>query len=268
MTGVDGTYRVGPYFELDPVVLEASTPVSAPPDDSWHLARSDSLRATGPRRQDFILIPRAGSAPGCFSFGSHFLSYLRTMTLTRLTNPRRPNVNLYHWPEYPVPVHVPDWVSPRGVDYGAGMREAIELWNTALGEPILVAVDDPALARVDVRYDLANDVNYGVVELDQPGDGAFIIGDVPPEHALVRITPDLPGPDPCLEIAVHELGHVLGLHGHAYCNDVPYIMSVSSLGALVRGRENLIHPDELRAVRIIRDLPAGWDMGVYPLTVP
>ena len=267
-TGPDGSYRVGPYFELTPVVIEASTPVSAPAGASWHLARSDTLRATGTRRQDFILIPRVGSAPGCFVFGDHFLWYLRTMTLTRQANPRRPNVELYHWPEYPVPVHVPDWVSSRGVDYGAGVREAIGLWNAALGEPMLVEVDDPALARVSFRYDLANDINYGVVELAQPGDGELIIGDAPPEHARVRITPDLPGPDPCLEIAVHELGHVLGLHGHAFCNDVPYIMAVSSLGALSRGRENLIHIDEVRAVRIIRQLPGGWDMSLYPLEGP
>ncbi len=268
LSGADGSYRVGPYFELVPVVIEASTPVSAPAGASWHLARSDTLRAAGTRRQDFILIPRLGSAIGCFGLGSNFQAYLRIMTLTRLTNPRRPNVDLYRWPEYPVPVHVPDWVSPRGVDYGAGAREAIDLWNAALGEPFLVEVDDPALARVGFHYDLANDVNYGVVELDQPGDGAFIIGDLPPVHARVRITPDLPGPDPCLEIAVHELGHVLGLHGHAFCNDVPYIMAISSLGSLSRGRENLIHIDEVRAVQLIRMLPSGLNMAMYPLEGP
>ncbi|MFO7608372.1 MAG: hypothetical protein R6X35_04135 [Candidatus Krumholzibacteriia bacterium] len=267
VSGADGAYRLGPYFDQDSVVVEAGTGPDAPADAAWHVARSESLAADGSRRRDFLLIPRLGSAPGCFVFDSHFMWYLRTMTKTRVVYPRRPDLRLYRWAEYPLPVHVPAWTSPEGVDYGACVRDAIALWNEALGETFLLLVDDPGAARVRWRYDL-DGINYGVVELDQPGDGEYVMGELVPELVSVRLTALVPNAETCTELAIHELGHVLGLLDHAFCNTVPYAMYVTATGILDRGREQAIHPDELRAVRLIRALPNGWDMGVYPLDVP
>lgn len=267
-TAADGTYRLGPYFELTRIVLEAGTPPDAPADSAWHYARSDSLAADGSRRHDFLLIPRLGSAPDCFAFGDNFLAYLRTMTRTRVPNPRRPDVRLHRWLEYPVTVHVPAWVSTRGVDYGACVRDAAAIWNESLGETYLEVVDDPAAARITARYDLVDGINYGEVVLDSPGGGELILGDATPEQASLRLSPDLPTTKSCTEIALHEFGHALGLIDHAYCNNVPYVMYVSVLGALDRGREQAIHPDERHAVSLIRLLPDGLDMAAYPLDAP
>jgi hypothetical protein len=266
-TGEDGRYVIGPYFEMDPVVLEAGNRAGQG-EGGWHVARSDTLRFAGGRRQDFLLLPRLPIAPNCFAFGDNFQAYLRLMTKTVHPSANRPDVRLHHWPAYPVTVHVPDWVSPAGVDYGACAREAVAIWNRNLGVTAFTLVDDLDQAQVSIRYDLEDAAAYGLLELDEPGGGDLVIGEATPERISARVTPDAAAAQPVTEILLHELGHGLGLHNHATCGWVPYLMYISSLGSLDNGPDNAIHPDELNAVRTIMLLPDGLDMSVYPMDEP
>jgi hypothetical protein len=62
---------------------------------------------------------------------------------------------------------------------------------------------------------------------------------------------------------LHELGHVLGLIEH-YDNSCPtsgHLMAVGASGNL--SLPEPIHPDEVRAVRLISHLRQGLDMAGY-----
>jgi len=82
---------------------------------------------------------------------------------------------------------------------------------------------------------------------------------------MIEIRQDFPTFQRLIETAAHELGHCLGLYGHAFCPETPYLMDNTAGGALDNGPENAIHIDERRAVRMIRQMPQGLDMSPYPM---
>jgi len=268
-TDTDGLYRLGPYSQLTSMVVEAATPVDAPPGASWYTALSDTLRPEGPRRQDFRLIARAGIAEECFLYEGRFLNYFLVITGTGHPTDGRPNQRLFRWESLPLAVHVPAWVSPVGIDFGHACRTALDIWNRNSGMTIFQSVEDPGEA--DIRFEYGLDPDLGVIGravMLQPGDGRLFLGEAAPEEVVLELADYFPIEQKLQETALHELGHALGLYGHSYCYDSGHLMYKTSNGALDDGPDNAIHEDEIRALRLIYDLPQGWDMAPYPLNQP
>ena len=213
-----------------------------------------------------MVMPRFGMDPICDSYGGDFLTYLRYMTKTAVPALQWPNQLLCSWEEYPVKVHIPDYLRPDGVDFGANSRLGISIWNQAVGQEILVfdGVGEEEADVVFAFYDLGATAN-GVTSLTEPLGYDGPLGFITPEKITVGINIlVLPTDQRVQETSLHEMGHALGLYRHVQaCSQVGYLMALTSAGVLDDGPGNAVHIDEIRAMMIIRNLPRWVDLSGF-----
>ncbi len=194
-----------------------------------------------------------------------FLDYFRKITITAGTGER--GTRLYRWQSYPVSVWIPARTSPRlGWDLRALAAAALPVWNSALGQDYLVAAADSASADVVFAFVPIPGYNGFTTVTLPAGD----IGTAIPQRMRVDIELNLDGasssPQPVwvTEVALHELGHVLGHYSHTCGVDRGNLMDWGGgIGILADGPQNAIHLDEQRAVRAVRNIPQGADLSGF-----
>lgn len=264
-TDAAGAFLAGPFKPEHTAQIELGGPVAGETTLTWTPWKAPDIHSENVFNLRATLLPAYGTDPSCYQFQETFSRYLRLMTNTVHTTSSRPNVNLYKWDSYPVDIHIPDMTSDTGIDYGAAARHAVAIWNDTMGEDFLRLVDSPPQSGILFVFKIEGDTVNGRARLLQPGDGELHLSEAVPELVDIELRTDFPSVQRLTETCLHELGHCLGLYGHAYCNETGYIMNYSSSGALDNGPENAIHLDEQRALRMIRILPQGVDMSVYPM---
>lgn len=272
-TDVNGNYRIGPFRDIDAVdlfTLSRNVDLPGQPLTSWYDFTAEPITySETDNTYDIMLITRFGTDDQCLTYDDEFLAFLRQMTKTDVTTPLRADHRLYKWDQYPVPVFIPEYVREEdGLDFAANCRLTLGYWNDAMQEDYLVEVDDPADAKILFFFeDIGNGAN-GRTELAAPQEPYYYsLGDVVPELINLRINNViLPTAQRVQETSLHELGHALGLYEHVdNCSDRPYLMNVTSSGALNNGPENAIHIDEIRMIHAIRYLPQGLDLAGFNL---
>ena len=260
----DGLFRIGPFRNVDRIVLETEDPAPDGLDDRWYHPIQVPLQ-TRPGQdlmtdQDFLLIPRYLKDPRCTNPDNTFLTYLREMTRTSGTNGNHSTI-LHRWEHYPVSVYIPSGVTNNGVPMDEAAQEALNIWNLAMGEEYFSRTEDPVSANIEFIFE-DRDHHYGSVFLMEPRALGVGLGDVIPTRMGVSIDTKLTSHLFVAEISLHELGHTLGLFSHSDCSGVGYLMEIAGGFGSLR-RPEPIHLDERRAVQCIRYLPQGQDMTRY-----
>lgn len=265
-TDAAGWYRIGPFVDNRTAVLRthsADEDLPGQPGTSWHDYRTGALTMEAHQNLDLNLITRYGADPDCPANEGSFVAYFRYMTRTSIITELRPDFRLYKWEHYPLSVYIPEYIGDTSIDFQMNCALTLDMWNTNLGEEYLVQVGDPDLADVVFIFGDQGSSANGQTSLLEPAGQAYLLGDVIPEKMQVYIHNTLDEVQRVQETSLHELGHVLGMNRHSLCSQPGYLMYVTAAGALDNGPENAIHIDELRAVRTIRYLPQGYDMGGF-----
>jgi hypothetical protein len=260
-TDLSGWYRLGPYRSTDSVQVQTVS-------DGYYDFVSPYMHYPPDPTYDIVLIERYVLSAECDT-ELDFLDYLRHVANKKpnLVDPLQPR-RLWKPEDYPLRWYAPDTTTVRGVPLDDLCRSAVARWDSTLGEPYFTEVGSAAEATVIFQY-MEMATAYGrTVLLDPPGF-SYGEGAVIPETIGVRIVPDLPNLDVQAfsvffeEVALHELGHVLGFLAHSPC-DLAYdhlMRDAGGGGSLAR--PDPIHIDEQRAVRAVRYLPQGVDMNGY-----
>ncbi|HET6349049.1 MAG TPA: hypothetical protein VFH88_08200 [Candidatus Krumholzibacteria bacterium] len=158
-----------------------------------------------------------------------------------------------HWPAYPVPVYIPDFVSSLGVDYHAFAVQAAERWNSRVGFPMFtpVAADPPVGVLMEFLPRSTMGTVNGVTDYTSTADGH-------PLHDRIRIVDDITDTTKLYLIVMHELGHTIRL-GHL------------PAGFIMYGSQPLppdISDDEVSLVQLLLALPDGTDLQKYDASPP
>ena len=265
-TEADGSYRIGPFRSTDTITLRTESPDIMPEGEitgAWSDALSPPLFFQQVERWDFVLITLYNLESTCETYNGSFPAFLRGLTHTQRETDLRPNLNLYKWDSYPVTVWVPNYHSPEAYDYGTLCREAVQMWNIAMDDQYLTLVTDPDEARIVLRFGDDGDATLGEASLLEPADRSYLLGDVIPEKVEVYVRDRLNSAQFIQEVAMHELGHALGLSRHVVCSDGSYLMATSPSGRLNDGPQNVLNQDERHALMVLRTLPQGFDMSLY-----
>lgn len=208
------------------------------------------------------LVPRHPTDPACGSRYPDFLDYLLQMTKTDDPTNTRPDRRLHKWDRWPLEVFLQENPAGIALDFPELTALAMNQWNATMGQTLFVATDDSSAAEVVVVFsDEIPQVNGQVTMLAPPG--AQFIGDAVPEKMGLYLNTAMTAEQRIIEVAMHEMGHILGIAGHSLCYEAGYLMYISSAGALDGGIENAVHPDEQMLVRTIRNLPQSVDMAGY-----
>jgi hypothetical protein len=265
-TDGQGLFRLGPFRNIDGVEVRTTSSDAEP--GGWYDYRTDFLTWED-EDVTIVLIGRHGVDPACrpelVNPTGDFLKYFRWMTLTRDNPDVEKATILNRWAEYPLSVHIPDFISGNGLDMGAATAQALVVWNAEMGETYFVAAADSASA----------DVVFTFAEIPgADGTTTILLPENPPEPWPGRVVPEklevfidwdsFPDEQTVTEVSMHELGHVLGIWSHATggnCAAADYLMGLTGTGALDRALP--IHPDEMNMARTIRRLPQGVDLSRY-----
>lgn len=249
-----GHFRLGPYRSIDAVSVRTTTtdhfdftsaPLSSPVDIDF----------------DIVLPARYAIDPDCLAYGGSFLDYVRDQTRTTAVAGDTSATRLWRWDNYPVRVFLPDSTLASGRQMDDLARPMLALWNDTVGEAMFVEVATAAEADAHFRWVTDAAAGYGQVSLELPAGG--VIGNVRPERMRIEVETGLLTDQFFKEVSLHELGHVLGLIEH-YDNSCPtsgHLMVNGASGNL--SLPEPIHPDEVRAVRLISRLRQGIDMAGY-----
>lgn len=256
-TDVDGLFQLGPFRNIDQVELVTTS--SNAPISGWYDFHTPALDSLSGHDYQIRLITRHPLDPDCGLHDGQFLKYLRYMAQTEDDGNNPENSRLLKWASYPLTVSIPDTVNPDGVDFAAAARAAMAEWNSVMGETYFEESTDPATANLVFRFDDSQPGFFGRIRLLEPSGTGVMLGNVIPEKIEVFVWAALNTQQLATDIALHELGHTLGLLSHSSCSNVDYLM-------LVGGGNGDIHIDEQRAVRTIRRLPQGVDTAAYSLS--
>ncbi|MFH2052199.1 MAG: hypothetical protein ABIK96_06990 [bacterium] len=256
----DGTFLSPLLLAFNPVGVVTDAAESHP--GLYYDVRVEGLDWDGQDSLDITLIPRHLLDDACSEFDHDFLTYLRGMTNTTNPTNNRPDTRLWKWERFPLKVFIPAATGTTGLDLADLCREMPPVWSLHLEQDVFAMTDQPDSAQVVFRFDDDLPQLNGQVSLLLPQGGHFI-GDVVPARMEVYINSTMGIARRVQEVALHELGHVLGIADHSQCSDAGYLMYISSSGALDRGIEAAIHPDEKVLAWTIINLPQGVDMANY-----
>lgn len=264
-TNIDATsgrFRLGPYRSIDQVQLQTTS--SHAQGSGWFDFQTSSLDSTRGGDFSILLIKRHQLDPACGGeYGWQFLNYIRSLSQTG-SDPFHPeNSIFYRWPAFPLRVYFANTVNADGVNFAEVGRFATSFWDSVLAEPLFVETTVVAEAQVVFRVDGSRPEFLGLVSLLEPSGPQDDLGNVVPLKMELYLRETIADLAVAKGVALHELGHVLGLYGHANCAAAGYLMTAGNGGAL--GNVNPIHPDEQNAVRCLLRLGQAIDMSGYSL---
>lgn len=252
-TDGSGHFRLGPYRSIDSVSVRTTT-------DDYYDYTTARLGSAADADLDLVLPGKYGVDPACTAYDGDFLNYLRHMTRTVASDVDTSASRLWKWDHWPITVFLPDSTTAGGRELDDLARAMLARWNTALGETYLTEATTAAAADVRFAWVIDAAAGYGETALVLPA--GRVLGDVVPQKIRVEIEIGLGTDQFFQEVALHELGHVLGLVNHSiFCTGSGHLMVLGASGNL--SLPNPIHPDEVRAVRCVRRLPQGADMRRY-----
>ncbi len=261
-TDVNGLFSLGPFRSIDRAVLTTATSNAA--ISGWFDFQSGEIDSVSGRDYEIVLIRRYVLDAECDLYGGQFLNYLRVMTRTEFDVTDPANTVLHRWDTYPLRAYVPDLVNSTGVDFGEAARFAMAYWDSVMGEAYFAAATDEAAAEVVFVFDDSRPNFNGQVSLLEPSGPDINLGDVVPEKVESYLNTTIATQKFAREVALHELGHVLGLLSHSACRQSGYLMVAGASGNL--SNPDPIHPDEQNAARCVRRLPREVDMAGYSVS--
>lgn len=253
----DGTFHEGPFSSKDSVQVRALAL-----DSQIYSWQSPYLKAGGGEAiLEIVMIRKYGADATCSPNGGDFLSYLRYMTRT---GEYSDTGILHKWDHYPVRIFIPEYQRDDGVDFTALCADALQFWNEAVGMVLLVRVDQPGDADVDVDFRVLG-LNGQVVMVEPAG----VLGTLSPMKMRMDIDLEMVGvgddeTESVVEgVCLHEFGHVLGLYDHSTCDGYALMENGGGPAAFSSGAHDPITPEEINAVRCVRHMSDGVDMDGY-----